>query len=426
MSERIAVIGLGYVGLPVTLALADEHPDTIGFDVSDERIETLRAGRDGNEEVSADDLAETSATFTSDPAELDEATFYIITVPTPIDDARHPDLSILEGACRTVGPHLDVGDVVVLESTVYPGVTRDHCGPILEETSGLEQSEDFTLGYSPERINPGDDTHRFETITKVVAGEDDETLERVASVYDSVVEAGVHRAESLEVAESAKVIENTQRDLNIALMNELALIFDRMGLRTDDILEAANTKWNFLDFEPGLVGGHCIGVDPYYLTHRAESLGHHPEIILAGRRINDGMSPFVAQKLVKLLIDRDKRVSQARVGVLGITFKANVEDTRNSRVPEIIDELNDFGVECLVHDPRAEPEAAADHYGIKLLEADRLTELDGLVVAVAHDAYRDLEISELIERLDEAGVLIDVKSLYDPDDVPEHVTYWSL
>jgi UDP-N-acetyl-D-galactosamine dehydrogenase len=426
MSEHIAVIGLGYVGLPVALALADEHPDTIGFDVSNDRVEALRVGRDGNEEVETDALETTSATFTADPSDLEDATFYIVTVPTPIDDARQPDLSILEGACRTVGPHLDPGDLVVLESTVYPGVTRDHCGPILEETSGLEQGEDFKLGYSPERINPGDEEHRFETIVKVVAGEDDEALERVAAVYESVVEAGVHRADSIEIAESAKVIENTQRDLNIALMNELAIIFDRMGVRTEDVLEAANTKWNFLDFEPGLVGGHCIGVDPYYLTHRAESLGHHPEIILAGRRINDGMSTFVAQKLVKLLIERDKRVNRAKVGVLGLTFKANVEDTRNSRVPEIVDELNDFGVECRVHDPMAEPDEAARHYGIELVDEEALSDLDGLVVAVAHDDYRQLSPRDLAEHLDDEGVLIDVKSLYDPDDVPEDVEYWSL
>src|SRR5690606_7730024 len=321
MSERIAVIGLGYVGLPVAIALAKKFPGTIGFDVNPKRIQALKEGRDATGEVDSEDLRATTLRFTHDPAELRGATFLVVAVPTPVDANRRPDLEPLRRASETVGAALAPGAVVVYESTVYPGVTEDFCGPILERVSGLRRGRDFFLGYSPERINPGDKEHTLERVTKVVSGEDEATLERVAAVYGAIVPVGVHRAPSIRAAEAAKVIENAQRDLNIAFMNELAMIFDRLGLRTKDVLAAARTKWNFLPFTPGLVGGHCIGVDPYYLTHKAEEVGYHPQVILAGRRINDGMGAFVAQKTVKLLASGGEFVKGARVGVLGLTFK---------------------------------------------------------------------------------------------------------
>ncbi len=426
MSEKIAVIGLGYVGLPIALAFGRAFDGVLGFDIDARRIETLRAGNDKQGEVSAEELEASRVHFTSDSADLTQANFYVVTVPTPIDDAHQPDLSLVRAACRTVGQSLSPGDVVVFESTVYPGVTREICGPLLAEVSGLRQGVGFKLGYSPERINPGDTEHRLESIAKVVSAEDDESLERVAAAYAAIISAGVHRAPSIEVAESAKVIENTQRDLNIALMNELAIIFDRLGVRTKDVLDAAGTKWNFLKFTPGLVGGHCIGVDPYYLTHKAESVGYHPQVILGGRRINDGMSRFVAQKLVKLLIGQGKRVNNARVGLLGLTFKANVRDIRNSRVPEIVEELNDFGIQCMVHDPLADAEDARKHYAIDLVDLDALSDLDALVVAVAHDSFREMGAAALAEMLQDNGVLVDIKSVLDPEDVAEPMVYWSL
>src|SRR4051794_16609386 len=330
MERGFAVVGLGYVGLPVALALAKQFTPVIGFDISSRRLDELRNGRDVTGEVSETELRASRLMLSSDPDALDQASFFIVTVPTPIDSARHPDLSPLESACALIGPRLQKGSVVVFESTVYPGLTREVCGPLLAETSGLEQGVGFKLGYSPERINPGDKQHRLETIVKIVAGEDGETLERVAAVYGLIVEAGLHRASSIEVAEAAKVIENTQRDLNIALMNELAIIFDRLGISTKEVLEAAGTKWNFLPFTPGLVGGHCIGVDPYYLTARAEAVGYYPQVILSGRRINDGMGAFIAQRLVKMLIAAERSVKGARVGIVGLTFKEDVPDLRNS------------------------------------------------------------------------------------------------
>jgi UDP-N-acetyl-D-galactosamine dehydrogenase len=414
------------VGLPLALAFGRQNIDTIGFDIDQRRIDDLEGGVDSHGEVAENDFADLSLSLTSEPEDLERATFYVVTVPTPIDQAHQPDLSILKSACKSVGEVLSAGDIVVFESTVYPGVTRDICGPILAEVSGLKQDEDFGLGYSPERINPGDKKHRLETITKVVAGDSEESLERIAPVYEAVVEAGVYRAQSLEVAEAAKVIENTQRDLNIALMNELAIIFDRLGLRTRDVLDAAETKWNFLGFHPGLVGGHCIGVDPYYLTHKSESVGYHPEIILAGRRINDRMGTFVAQKAVKLLIETDRKVQGATIGLLGLTFKENVSDLRNSRVPEIVDELADFGISCKVHDPRADREDAKKFYDIDLVELEDMTDLDGLIVAVAHDSYRDMPQSQLEHMVGEAGFLIDVKSMIEPSSLDEDVVYWSL
>jgi len=357
---------------------------------------------------------------------LDQASFFVVTVPTPIDSARHPDLSPLESACALIGPRLRPGSVVVFESTVYPGLTRSICGPLLAKSSGLRQGIDFKLGYSPERINPGDREHRLETITKIVSGEDEETLERIAAVYGRIVRAGIHRAPSIEVAEAAKVIENTQRDLNIALMNELAIIFDRLEIPTRDVLEAAGTKWNFLPFTPGLVGGHCIGVDPYYLTARAEAVGYYPEVILAGRRINDGMGGYIARRLVKLLIAAERPVKGAKVGVLGITFKENVPDLRNSRVPDIIEELREFGIDPLISDPHADAGAVHHEYGLDLVPLTMLQNLDALIVAVAHRAYAEQGWDKLMRCIAPGGVCIDVKSAISPCHVPKAVRYWSL
>lgn len=425
-AERIVTVGLGYVGLPVALAFARKFADVVGFDISARRIRELKEGFDRTREVDEEALRTSTLRFTDDPAEVGEPTFIVVTVPTPIDRNRQPDLSALERASETVGQFLTKGAVVVYESTVYPGVTEDFCGPILERVSGLKRGVDFKLGYSPERINPGDKEHTFERTVKVVAGEDAATLERVARAYEAVVDAGVHRAPSIKVAEAAKVIENTQRDLNIALMNELAIIFDRMGIRTADVLEAAGTKWNFLPFRPGLVGGHCIGVDPYYLTAKAESLGYHPEVILAGRRINDGMGAFTAQRLVKLLIEQDKPIKGARVAILGLTFKENVPDLRNSRVPDIVGELRQFGIEPLVHDPLADPDEAHEEYGLRLSSFDELTELDGLILAVAHRDFAAMPREKLFGTLAPRGAIADVKSMLHPSEVPSSIAYWSL
>ncbi len=423
MPEATGIIGLGYVGLPVAVALA-RAGRAVGFDIAKQRVAELRDGNDRTGEVPTDELRASKLRVTDALEELRDCTVFIVTVPTPIDDSRQPDLRPVVSASRTVGQVLKKGDLVVYESTVYPGVTEEVCGPILAEVSGLAR-EDFSLGYSPERINPGDKVHRLETITKVVSGDSPETLERVAKLYESIVPAGVHRAPSIKVAEAAKVIENTQRDLNIALMNELALIFDRMGIRTKDVLAAAGTKWNFLPFTPGLVGGHCIGVDPYYLTAKAELLGYHPEVILAGRRINDGMGRFIAQKLVKMLIARELPVKGAKVGVLGLTFKENVPDLRNSRVPDILRELSEFGVTALVHDPLADAAEAKHEYGVELAQEGELRDLDALVVAVGHREYlQRLDAIQAFVR--QGGVLIDVKSCVDPSAVRGDLAYWSL
>ncbi len=389
MEERVGVVGLGYVGLPVALAFARHFPGTVGFDIDARKVEELRAGIDRTGELDGDAIRSSSLTVTSDPTDLRGCTFFVVAVPTPVDADNRPDLSPIVGASGIVGGALAKGAVVVYESTVYPGVTENICGPELERESGLRSGEDFTLGYSPERINPGDRQHTLERITKVVAAQDAATLDRVASAYGRVIDAGVYRASSIQVAEAAKVIENTQRDLNIALMNELALICDRIGIRTADVLDAARTKWNFLPFTPGLVGGHCIGVDPYYLTTRAEQLGYQPEVILAGRRINNRMGEYIAGKLVKMLVNAGSRVSGARVGILGLTFKENVSDLRNSRVPDIVRELDQYGIQALVHDPLCSPEDALRHYGITLCRSEELTDLDGLVLAVPHAAYLD-------------------------------------
>ncbi|MCG5535115.1 nucleotide sugar dehydrogenase [Ectothiorhodospira mobilis] len=426
MNEKIGVIGLGYVGLPVALAFARRAPGAVGFDISPRRIRTLRDGHDYTGEVTSQELREADLHLTDDPGDLSGCTFLVVTVPTPIDENRQPDLGPLVRACETVGRVLAKGAVVVFESTVYPGVTQEVCGPTLARSSGLRQGVDFKLGYSPERINPGDREHTLERIVKVVAGEDAATLERVAAAYGAIVEAGVHRAPSIQVAEAAKVIENTQRDLNIALMNELALIFDRLGIRTRDVLEAAGTKWNFLPFRPGLVGGHCIGVDPYYLTAKAKAVGYYPQVILAGRRINDGMGAYVAQRLVKLLIEQDRPVKRGRVGVLGITFKEDVPDLRNSRVPDILQELRQFGIEPLVHDPLADPAEARQEYGLELTDLEAFTDLDGLILAVPHRAYLDRGAPGLCRHLVDGGVLVDVKSVLSPQEVPENLRHWSL
>jgi UDP-N-acetyl-D-galactosamine dehydrogenase len=425
MSERVAVVGLGYVGLPVALAFARKFEDVVGFDISEARVSALAANDDWTGEVTEAQLLETSLKITSDPADLRGCTFFVVAVPTPIDADRRPNLGPLLSATRIVATALAPGAVVVYESTVYPGVTEEQCGPLLAETSGLRQSIDFKLGYSPERINPGDKLHTFEKVIKVVSGEDAETLDRVAHAYGSVVDAGVHRAPSIKVAEAAKVIENTQRDLNIALMNELALIFDRMGIRTADVLDAAGTKWNFLRFTPGLVGGHCIGVDPYYLTAKAEALGYHPEVILAGRRINDDMGRHVAERTIKLLREQDHAIKGARIGVLGLTFKENVPDLRNSRVPDIINELREYGIDPIVHDPLASGEEALREYSIDLRPFDALTGLDGVILAVPHQQFLE-QLDRVVGSVRKGGLFVDVKSLVCSDDLRSDLLYWSL
>nr|WP_280636247.1 MULTISPECIES: nucleotide sugar dehydrogenase [unclassified Rhizobium] len=427
VSEKIAVIGLGYVGLPVAMALADKYAGVIGFDINDARVEDLKNGRDSTREVSPDRLRETSLRLSSGLEDLGDRTVFIVAVPTPIDKNRQPDLRPLIAASRTVGKVLKPGAIVVYESTVFPGVTEEICGPVLAEVSGLKQGEGFHLGYSPERINPGDREHTFERIVKVVSGDTPETLERVAAIYSSVVDAGIHRATSIRVAEAAKVIENTQRDLNIALMNELSIIFEKMDIRTADVLEAARTKWNFLPFTPGLVGGHCIGVDPYYLTAKAEELGYHPEVILSGRRINDGMGAFIAQKLIKMLVSAEKPINGARIGIFGLTFKENVPDLRNSRVPDIIRELHQFGLKPLIHDPMADADEAEHEYDVRFTALDAFPPLDAIVLAVPHRQYLVDDAGALLDLLKPGGVVVDVKSALQLDN-PGLVGHavWSL
>ncbi len=427
MKDTIAVIGLGYVGLPVALAFAKEFPGTLGFDVNTKRINELSQGIDRTGETSRDELLQSSIQWSCNKEDLKKATFFVVAVPTPVEQSKQPDLGPLARASETVGKVLQKGSVVVYESTVYPGVTEEICGPILEKHSGLKQGIDFKLGYSPERINPGDKEHTLTKITKVVSGEDPETLERVARTYGAIIKAGIHKAPSIKVAEAAKVIENTQRDLNIALMNELSKIFDLMGIRTRDVLEAAGTKWNFLKFSPGLVGGHCIGVDPYYLTTKAEQLGYHPEVILAGRKINDGMGTFIAEKMVKLLIRADGiSVCRAKIGILGLTFKENVSDLRNSRVPDIIHELQEYGITPLVHDCFATAEEAHREYGVTLASLDDFNNLDGLILAVPHQPYLEMGMDSLSQKLSSSGVLIDVKSVLTPNQIKKGIHYFSL
>lgn len=429
--STVAVVGLGYVGLPLAVAFA-RHFKVIGFDVNEARVQSLRAGTDRTGEVDAAVLGASAVRFTGDPASLREAQVIIVAVPTPIDAHRNPDLSPVEKASRTVGRHMSAGSVVVYESTVYPGVTEEVCVPLLEAESGLRFGRDFTVGYSPERINPGDRVHTLETVTKIVSGSDAPTLDLLAALYGTVVRAGVHRAPSIKVAEAAKVIENTQRDLNIALMNELSVIFDRIGIDTLEVLEAAGTKWNFLPFRPGLVGGHCIGVDPYYLTFKAEELGCHPQVILAGRRINDGMGKHVAETCVKLLIRQGRLVNAARVGILGFTFKENVPDLRNTRVIDVVRELEEYGVEVLVHDPLADAEEALREYGLAFTPLEALRNVDALIVAVPHQHYADegtLDLAALQGRFafPEKALLMDIKGYFSTADVrKEGMAYWRL
>ena len=425
MNEKIAVIGLGYVGLPLAVALAKKF-DVVGFDISSERVESLRSGTDWTNEISPEELRSAGLTFTSDRSELAGRTLFIVTVPTPIDDANRPDFEAMLAACEIVGPLLTPGSAVVFESTVYPGVTEEICAPALERASGLRCGEDFRIGYSPERINPGDKERPLHKITKVVAGQDSETLERLAAVYGAIIEAGIHRASSIKVAEAAKVIENTQRDVNIALMNEISKICDLVGIRTSEVLEAAGTKWNFLKFYPGLVGGHCIGVDPYYLTAKAEQLGYHPQVILSGRRINDGMGAYVAQRVVKMLAKRDQPIGKARVGILGFTFKENVPDIRNSKVVDIYKELRAFGIEPIVHDPVADSDSVRRTYGVELRDLGDFQDLSALIVAVAHDQFTALDPERLGETLARGGILVDVRSTIDPVSLRPDICYWSL
>ncbi len=423
--RKISVIGLGYVGLPVAVAFARAGAPVVGFDIDRQRIAELRSGLDRTREVDAADLAHPTLTYDSDPAALAKADFHIVTVPTPINEVRHPDLGAMLAASRSVGKVLKRGDIVVYESTVYPGAVEEDCVPVLEKESGLASGSDFTVGYSPERINPGDKQHRFETIMKVVSGQDARTLDIVAEVYGSVVTAGIHRAPSIRVAEAAKVIENTQRDLNIAFMNELSSIFHQMGIDTGDVLAAAATKWNFQNFQPGLVGGHCIGVDPYYLTYRAQKAGYHPEIILAGRRINDDMGARVARECARLLTRRG--ISRATVTVLGMTFKENVPDIRNTKVIDIVRELKNFGMAVQIHDPMASAEETKHEYGVDLLRMDELRPADAVVFAVAHRDYLDGGWS-LIRKLlkDGSGVVLDVKCKLDRATRPDNVELWRL
>jgi len=422
--STVAIVGLGYVGLPVAVAFGRERP-TLGYDLSKKRIENLRHHVDATGEVStADLLASKHLKATASPAELAQADFIIVAVPTPINAARQPDLGPLESASETVGRYMKAGATVIYESTVYPGCTEEMCVPILERASGLRWKQDFHVGYSPERINPGDKEHAFTQIRKIVSGDDAATLEKVAELYGSVVTAGVFRASSIRVAEAAKVIENTQRDINIAFVNELAIIFERMGLDTVEVLKAAGTKWNFLPFRPGLVGGHCIGVDPYYLTHKAELLGYHPEVILAGRRINDSMGSHIARKTVQQMIHAGRNIKGARVNVLGLTFKEDVPDIRNSKVIDIIRELHEFGVETFVHDPAASADDALHEYGVRLADWDSLPAADAVILAVAHKEFLTREIGHKVVR---GGCVIDVKSVLDAEALRrEGLRVWRL
>lgn len=423
---RICVIGLGYVGLPVAHAFARKFDGVVGYDISDARIAELREGRDSTGELTSAQLDEVALEFTSDATRIGDCNFIVVAVPTPITIDRSPDFTILKSACRTVGENLAPGAIIVFESTVHPGATEEICGPAIEEASGLKAGEDFKLAYSPERINPGDKLHTIGRIVKVVAGQDEPTLDRVARTYEAIIEVGVHRASSIKVAEAAKILENTQRDINIAIMNEMAKICHLSGIRTADVLAAAGTKWNFLRFTPGLVGGHCIGVDPYYLTARAERLGYHPEVILAGRRINDGMPRYIATELLRKLATAGVSIQQARVGILGATFKENVPDVRNSKSAELLEQLESFGMTALCHDPLASADEFEKDYGRRLVGLDAFTQLDALVYAVPHAEYAEHIIDVAEQSLSDGGIFIDIKSALEPDSLPDRNVYWSL
>ena len=423
----VAVVGLGYVGLPLAVEFGKKYR-TVGYDLSEAKIASYRNHCDPTGEVSPESLkTATRLNVSTDPAVISEADIIVVAVPTPVDEAHIPDFSPLVASSTTVGRHMKKGAVVVYESTVYPGATEEVCIPLLEQHSGMKWRQDFHVGYSPERVNPGDKDRTITKIVKVVSGDDAVTLEAIGNLYESVITAGVHRASSIKVAEAAKVIENTQRDLNIALMNELAIIFDKMGIDTLEVLQAAGTKWNFLPFRPGLVGGHCIGVDPYYLTHKAEMLGYHPQVILAGRRINDGMAAYVAQQTVKQMIDAGSCIKGAKVIVLGLTFKENCTDIRNSKIADLVLELQDYGCHVLVHDPIADPADAQDEYDIALIPWETLPQADALIAAVSHRHYLDMSLVVLLSKLKPNGVFIDVKSAYSHQEIAEkNIRVWRL
>lgn len=424
---KMSLVGLGYVGMPIAVAFA-KKVDVIGFDINESKIQVYKRGIDPTKEVGDDVIKNTSVEFTSDATKLLEARFHIVAVPTPVNKDHTPDLSPVVGACRIVGKNLEKGSIVVFESTVYPGVTEEVCVPILENESGLKCGVDFKVGYSPERINPGDKVHRLETITKIVSGMDEETLEVVAKMYELVVDAGVYRAESIKIAEAAKVIENSQRDINIAFMNELSIIFNKMGIDTQAVLKAAGTKWNFLKFYPGLVGGHCIGVDPYYLTYKAEELGYHSQIILSGRRINDNMGKYVAENCVKKLIEAEKPVKGAKVAIFGFTFKEDCPDTRNTKVIDIVNELKEYGIDPLIVDSSADEKEAELLYGIKFTDIDSVKDVDCIIIAVAHKQFCGLDRAHLSRMYAEGKkVLLDIKGILNRTDytAPEYL-YWRL
>lgn len=428
--EKVSLVGLGYVGMPIAVAFARKIK-VVGFDLNEKKIELYQNGIDPTNEVGNDVIKNTTVEFTADPSKLKEAKFHIVAVPTPVNDDHTPDLSPVEGASRILGQNLTKGSIVVFESTVYPGVTEDICVPILEKESGLKCGADFKIGYSPERINPGDKVHRLETITKIVSGMDEETLDIVAKVYELVVEAGVYRAESIKVAEAAKVIENSQRDINIAFMNELAMVFDKMGIDTNEVVDGMNTKWNALGFRPGLVGGHCIGVDPYYFTYEAEKLGYHSQIILNGRMVNDGMGKFIAQSAIKNMIAVGQAPKKSKVVILGLTFKENCPDTRNSKVDDIVKSLNEYGIEPIVVDPWASERDAMHEYGITLTKLEDVSEADCVIVAVAHNEFKALSLEQIKglykDGKDEEKVLLDVKGLYKIADLEASgMKYWRL
>lgn len=425
-SLQIGVVGLGYVGLPVAVAFAEKFPGTIGFDINEEKVAELREGIDRTGEMQTSDILRSKLKVTTNIADLKDCNFFVVAVPTPIDSANIPDLTPLVKASESVAKVLKKGDIVVYESTVFPGATEEVCGPVLEKHSGLKMYLDFKLGYSPERINPGDKERTLTKITKIVSGQDEETLGTVAGVYGAIITAGIFRATSIRVAEAAKVIENTQRDLNIALINELSIIFDKMNISTNEVLEAAGTKWNFLKFSPGLVGGHCIGVDPYYLTYKAEELGYHPQVITSGRRINDGMCAFVAEKTVKLMLKSGISGQGAKVGIMGLTFKENVSDIRNSKVPVIMKELQDFGIHPVVTDPLALADEVRHEYGIELSPEAALNQLDVLILAVPHSAFLLENAERVTSKVKPNGILIDIKSVLDKSQLPATTTYWSL
>ena len=429
--EALSLVGLGYVGMPIAIEFAKRGVKVIGFDLNAEKIATYKSGIDPTREVGDEAIRNTTVEFTADESSLRDARFHIVAVPTPVNADHTPDLRPVEGASRILGRNLTKGSIVVFESTVYPGVTEEICVPILEKESGLKCGVDFKVGYSPERINPGDKVHRLNTITKIVSGMDEETLEEVANVYKIVVDAGVHKAESIKVAEAAKVIENSQRDINIAFMNELSIIFNKMGIDTKAVLEAAGTKWNFLPFRPGLVGVHCIGVDPYYLTYKAEQLGYHSQIILSGRRINDDMGKYVVESLVKKLIKADVSIKNARVAILGFTFKENCPDTRNTRVIDIFNELAEYGITPVVADPAADAEEARREYGIEFVDMDSIKDMDAVVLAVAHNEFMDLSMEDMDrfykQEANDKKVLLDIKGLLNRKEYEAAgYVYWRL